>query len=87
MANIQKVKYGGFDKALNKYFPTERAKKYHMEKHGIVHDDSMEREHKRDERNAAIVNETRRKQGLKPKTLQELAGDARKVKAPTKYFY
>ena len=75
-----------FDKALNKDFSTDRAKKAYMKEHGIVHDGSMESERKRDERNGEIINEERRKQGLKSKTLQELAGDAKKVKSRTVYF-
>ncbi len=88
MSNIKKVNpYGFYDKALNKHFVTERSKKEYMKAHSIVHDGSMENENKRDERNVAIINDERRKQGLKPKTKQELAGDARRVKSPTLYFY
>lgn len=89
MANInaRKIPYcGEFNKALNKFFPTERSEKEYMKAHGIVHDSSTESENKRDERNVAIINESRNKQGRKSKTAQELAGDARKVKAATKYF-
>jgi len=75
-----------FDRALQKDFPTDRARKEHMKRNNIVHDGSMEKENKRDERNAAIVNEMRNKRGLKSKTVQELAGDARKVKGRTLYF-
>jgi len=84
--HIKKINpYGVHDKALNKFFPTERSKREHMKIHGIAHDGSMEKERKRDDRNAAIINQERRKQGLKPRTLQELAGNARKVKS-TVYF-
>ena len=75
-----------FDRALQKHFSTDREKKRYMKDHNIVHDGSMEREKKRDERNAAIVNEMRNKRGLKSKTVQELAGNARKVKGRTLYF-
>lgn len=88
MANIKKVNpYGTFDKALQKYFPTEKSKREHLKRQGIVHDGSMESERKRDNRLAEIVNESRNKQGRKSKTLQELAGDARRVKSPTIYSF
>lgn len=77
----------GYDKALAKYFSSERGKRAYMKEHNIAHDGSMESERKRDERNGEIINEERRKQGLKSKTLQELAGNARKVKRPTTYFF
>lgn len=88
MANIKTVRpYGYFDRALQKYFPTERSKREHMKRHGIKHDGSMESETHRDRRNAEIINQDRNKQGRRSKTLQELAGDARKVKGRTLYFH
>ena len=75
-----------YDKALNKVFRSKSEKERHLKEHGIVHDGSMENDRKRDDRLAEIINEERNKQGLKSKTLQELAGDAKKVKSRTVYF-
>ena len=74
-----------YDKALNKWFKSPQEKKQHMKVNGIAHCGSMERESTRDNRLAEIINEDRNKQGLKSKTLQELAGDSRKVKSSTIY--
>ncbi len=90
MANVnaRKIPYSGeFNKALNKFFPTERSEKQYMKEHGIVHCGSVEKESTRDNRLAEIINQRRNKDGLKSKTLQELAGDARRVKSSTKYFF
>lgn len=86
MANIKDVRpYGYYDRALQKFFPTKSSEKEYKKIHGIAPAGSMESERKRDDRNAAIINESRNRQGRKSKTLQELAGDARKVKSPTIY--
>lgn len=86
MSNIKKVfPYGTFDKALQKFFPTIRSKKVFMKAHGIRHDGSMEQEGKRTERIAAEINDRRRKEGKKTRTVQELVGTTRRI--PKKLYF
>jgi hypothetical protein len=88
MANIKKVRpYGYYDRALQKHFATNREKRDYLKAHGFRESGDMESDKKRTARNVAIVNEARRKQGLKPKTAQELVGDSRKIPGKTVYFY
>ena len=86
MSNLSKVKpYGEYDRALQKFFPTKTAKKEYMKIHGLAHDGSMESDEHRTNRLAEQINEDRRKRGQKPKTVQELVGNAKKV--PKKIYF
>ncbi|MBU0598901.1 hypothetical protein KKF61_08025 [Patescibacteria group bacterium] len=85
---IKKVNpYGLHDKALNKNFLSDKEREGYLKEKGFKHADDSERDKHRTERLAHTVNEERRKQGLKPKTEQELVGNSRKIKGRTLYFY
>jgi len=85
---IKKVNpYGIYDKALNKNFLSDKQREAYLKEKGLKHANDTEKEKHRTERLSHIVNEERRKQGLKPKTEQELVGNSRKIKGKTLYFY
>jgi len=87
MANLHKVNpYGEYDAALQKFFSTKQQKKEYLKKNNLAPDGSMESVKHRTERIAASINEERKKQGLKPKTVQELVGTTRHIPT-TKYFF
>ena len=86
MANIKPVRpYGEFDRALNKHFGTRREKKEYLKKHGLRHDGSTESERHRIERIAEQYNEQRKKEGKKPRTVQEIVGTTRRI--PQKLYF
>ena len=68
---------GYYDKGLQKYFGTKREKREYLNAHGLVEDGSMETQRHREERLTEIINEERRKQGLKPKSREQLTGRTR----------
>jgi hypothetical protein len=76
----QKSHHGYFDKALGQHFNTKTEKREFMNKHGIAEDGSMESDKHRTNRLVEEINHQREKQGLKPKTKEELIGDSRETR-------
>ncbi len=71
----KKSHHGYFDKALARNFNSKSEKRDFMNAHGLHEDGSMESERHRVNRLAEQINEERKKQGLKSKTVSELRGD------------
>jgi hypothetical protein len=88
MSNIKPVRpYGYFDKALNRQFNTEHAKRDYMKANDMHVDGSMESDERRTNRVTDEINADRVRRGQKPKTKHELVGNSRKIKGPTIYIY
>lgn len=69
--------HGYFDKALNRRFETKKQKRQFLNEHKMLEDGTSDRERKRQANHIVEqINVDRKKQGLKPKTKQELVGDS-----------
>ena len=62
---------------VEEYFNDKSEKRDFMNTHGIIENPSMESDRHRTNRLVDQINESREKQGLKPKTKSQLIGDAR----------
>lgn len=63
--------HGYYDKALQRRFNTKREKREFMNRHGFQEDGSMENPCKRKKRLHEFIEESRRNQGLRPRTMRE----------------
>ncbi len=70
----KKSHHGYFDKALARNFNSKSEKRYFINHQELHEDGSMESERHRVDRLAEQINEERKKQGLKSKTVSELRG-------------
>ena len=68
---------GYFDRALNKTFYSKSEKEKYLKANHLAEDGSMENERHRENRLVDRINYELEKQGLKPKTKEQLIGDAK----------
>lgn len=68
---------GYFDKALQRTFYSKSEKRDYMNAHKLVEDGSMESEKHRENRLVDKINYEREKNGLKPKTREQIVGDSK----------
>lgn len=68
---------GYYDKAMQRTFYSKSEKREYMNTHGLAEDGSMESEAHRERRLVDQINYNREKAGLKPKTREQIIGDAK----------